>query len=54
LTYFNTAALLTRRNRNGYQGPGSPMAMPPKGGNSTLTDDDLKAVIKYMRRAFKR
>jgi cytochrome c5 len=50
----NSEATLLKRVRNGYQSPGSPMAMPPKGGNSTLTDDDLKAVIKYMRRTFGR
>jgi len=50
----NSEATLLKRVRNGYQGRGSPMAMPPKGGNSTLTDSDLKAVIKYMRRAFGR
>lgn len=37
---------------NGLQSPGSPMAMPPKGGNDALTNGDLKNVIKYMRDAF--
>lgn len=37
---------------NGLQSPGSPMAMPPKGGNNALTNDDLKNVIKYLRSAF--
>lgn len=37
---------------NGFQSPGSPMAMPPKGGNSSLTTGDLKNVIQYLRDAF--
>jgi mono/diheme cytochrome c family protein len=38
--------------KNGYQSPGSSMAMPAKGGNSALTDDDLSRVLKYLRDAF--
>jgi cytochrome c5 len=30
------------------------LAMPPKGGDASLTDDDLKAVIDYMKKAFGR
>ena len=33
----------------GFQSPGSPMAMPPKGGNPSLTLDDIRAVIIYLR-----
>lgn len=47
-------AVLLQRIRDGYQSPGSPMAMPPKGGNPALTDDDLKAVIDYMMKTFGR
>lgn len=50
----NGDATLLQRIRDGYQSPGSPMAMPPKGGNAALTDDDLKAVIDYMRNTFGR
>lgn len=46
--------VVIKRMREGYQSPGSPMAMPPKGGNPALTDDDLKAVLAYMRKAFGR
>jgi len=37
---------------NGFQSPGAPLAMPPKGGNPALTPDDIKAVIGYVRAAF--
>jgi len=37
---------------NGMQSPGSPMAMPAKGGNSALTPGDLKNVLEYMKKTF--
>lgn len=37
---------------NGYQSPGSPMAMPPRGGNPKLTDQDLKNALNYIRQTF--
>lgn len=37
---------------NGYQSPGSPMAMPAKGGNANLTESDLRNVLEYIRDAF--
>ncbi|MEZ3187059.1 cytochrome c5 family protein [Stutzerimonas chloritidismutans] len=37
---------------NGYQSPGSVMAMPPKGGNSTLSSTDVSAVLDYIRKSF--
>jgi len=37
---------------NGFQSPGSPMAMPPKGGNPSLTAKDVEAVLKYIREIF--
>lgn len=46
--------VVIKRMREGYQSPGSPMAMPPKGGNPALTDDDLQAVLAYMRKTFGR
>lgn len=46
-------AVLLKRMADGYQSPGSFMAMPPRGGDQALTDADLKAVLKYMRKEFK-
>jgi cytochrome c5 len=37
---------------NGFQAPGSSIAMPPRGGNPKLTDDDLKNALKYIRDTF--
>lgn len=37
---------------NGYQTPGSPMAMPARGGNPKLTDDDIKNALQYIRDTF--
>jgi len=37
---------------NGFQSPGSPMAMPAKGGNDALTTGDLKNVLQYLRDTF--
>jgi len=37
---------------NGFQSPGSPMAMPPKGGNASLNGADIKAVLAYIRKSF--
>lgn len=45
-------ALLLKRVTEGFQSPGSPMPMPPKGGNASLTDAQLRASIQYIRQAF--
>ncbi|MCO6414503.1 MAG: c-type cytochrome [Thiogranum sp.] len=45
-------AELLRNMANGFQSPGSPMAMPAKGGNPALSEGDLGNVLKYLREAF--
>lgn len=37
---------------NGFQSPGSVMAMPAKGGNPSLSEADLVAVLAYLRSEF--
>lgn len=44
--------VLLKHINNGFQTPGSPMAMPAKGGNPTLSDDDLKNALKYIRETY--
>ncbi len=45
-------ATLVDHITNGFQSPGSPMAMPPKGGNPNLSHDDITAVLKHIRETF--
>ncbi len=45
-------SVLKERILNGYQSEGSPLAMPPKGGNANLTPEDVDAVIAYMKDSF--
>lgn len=47
-----TDEALIKSITEGVQSPGSPMAMPPKGGNPTLTEADIKAVLVYLRDEF--
>ena len=44
--------ILLQRTIKGYQSPGSSMAMPPRGGNSKLTNTDLQNAIIYIRQSF--
>ncbi|NOX09143.1 MAG: cytochrome c [Gammaproteobacteria bacterium] len=44
--------ILLDHMEHGFQSPGSFMAMPPKGGNSSLTRHDLEDVLKYIRTTF--
>jgi len=43
---------LFRHVTGGFQSPGSPMAMPPKGGNASLTEQDIQNVIRYLHENF--
>jgi len=43
---------LIARLKQGIKTPGSPVSMPPKGGNLELTDADLQVIISYMRASF--
>ena len=45
-------AILIKHIWEGYHSPGSPMAMPPKGGNPSLTQEDIRKLLVYMRREF--
>jgi cytochrome c5 len=45
-------ALLLQHIENGFQSPGSSMAMPPRGGNPKLTNDDLKNTLNYIKSTF--
>lgn len=44
--------LLTSHIKNGFQAPGAPMAMPPKGGNPDLSDQDIMNVHAYLHHRF--
>lgn len=45
-------AILIKHITEGFQSPGAPMAMPPKGGNPDLNVDDIQAVLGYLRDTF--
>ena len=45
-------AVLLRRIEHGYQGPGAPMAMPPRGGDASLTNEQIARVLAYLRSRF--
>ena len=44
--------MLIKHITEGFQTPGSPMAMPPKGGNPSLSTSDIKTVINYLRKTY--
>ncbi len=44
--------VLLKHIKNGFQSPGSFMAMPPKGGNPDLSDKDLADILAYIRHEF--
>jgi len=37
---------------DGFQSPGSSMAMPPKGGNPNLSDADIQELVKFLKESF--
>lgn len=43
---------LIKHITEGFQSEGSPMAMPEKGGNEDLTEDDVKNLVGYLRDNF--
>lgn len=47
-----TDAVLLDHIINGFESPGSDMAMPELGGDEDLTEQDIKNVIAYLRAAF--
>lgn len=46
-------SVLEKHILEGFQEPGSPMAMPAKGGNPSLTQQDVANLLIYMRATFK-
>jgi len=45
-------ALLQKHITEGFQKPDSPMAMPPKGGNPSLTEAQIAEALAYIRKTF--
>lgn len=39
---------------NGFQSPGSPLAMPHHGGKEALSDTDIRSILSYLRQEFGR
>lgn len=44
--------VLIQHITEGFMSKGTPMAMPPKGGNFSLTESDIQAVLQYMKDSF--
>jgi mono/diheme cytochrome c family protein len=44
--------ILIQHITEGFQTPGSPMAMPARGGNPDYTDQDLRETLSYIRKNF--
>lgn len=45
-------SVLTAHIKNGFHEPGKPLAMPPKGANPSLSDQDIKDVHAYLHHQF--
>lgn len=48
----NPNSVLLHRITNGYKGPHASIKMPPKGGNPSLTEQDLSDALAYIRHTF--
>ena len=44
--------VLIKSIRDGLTTPGKPLSMPAKGGNPSLTDAEIAAVLRYLRASF--
>lgn len=44
--------VLFQHIRDGFKSPDSAMAMPSRGGDSSLTDGDIQVVLDYLRESF--
>ena len=44
--------VLLQHITEGFMSKGSPMAMPPKGGNSSLSEEEIQAVLQHMKKTF--
>lgn len=51
---IKTDAVLLDNIINGFESPGSDLAMPELGGNEDLTEQDIKNVIAYLRSKFEK
>lgn len=45
-------SVMTAHIKNGFHEPGKPLAMPPKGANPNLTDQDILDVHAYLHHQF--
>jgi mono/diheme cytochrome c family protein len=46
------ASRLTDRLQNGFSSPGSPISMPPRGGNPNLSNQDIRDIHAYLYKSF--